>query len=103
MIFALFGTKFCRGIGVGKMGCSDAYEQDGAINFVRALIPLGTMALSFQLRYPDGLLWFNAHRPDRGVAASFNSGCSLSPRCARTGYHPLLLCVFFFCIRPLVY
>jgi glutathione synthase/RimK-type ligase-like ATP-grasp enzyme len=26
MIFALFGTKFCRGIGVGKMGCSDAYE-----------------------------------------------------------------------------
>jgi carboxyl-terminal processing protease len=25
MIFALFGTKFCRGIGVGKMGCSDAY------------------------------------------------------------------------------
>jgi hypothetical protein len=26
MIFALFGTKFCRGIGVGKMGCSDAYR-----------------------------------------------------------------------------
>ena len=68
-------------------GSKDA-EQDGAINFVRALISLGTMALSFQLRYPDGLLWFNAHRPDRGVVASFNSGCSLSPRCARTGYHP---------------
>jgi hypothetical protein len=32
------------------------------------------MVLSFQLRYPDGLLWFNAHRPDRGVAASFDSG-----------------------------
>ena len=28
MIFALFGTKFCRGIGVGKMGCSDAYESE---------------------------------------------------------------------------
>jgi hypothetical protein len=52
--------------------------------------------LSFQLRYPDGLLWFNAHRPDRGVAASFNSGCSLSPRCARTGYNPLIIMRIYF-------
>jgi transposase len=35
MIFALFGTKFCRGIGVGKMGCSDAYEY--VVDFLKWL------------------------------------------------------------------
>jgi hypothetical protein len=33
MMVALFGTKFWRGIGVGKMGCSDAYEQVAFCSF----------------------------------------------------------------------
>jgi DNA replication protein DnaC len=35
MMVALFGTKFWRGIGVGKMGCSDAYQRRRMETYLR--------------------------------------------------------------------
>jgi hypothetical protein len=37
MVIALLGTKFWRGIGVGKMGCSDAYKRSARVVIVHDL------------------------------------------------------------------